>query len=74
MSDELEPCPFCRAGETRISESKFWTGMRNEVISVRVQHWCPRVEGQPQSVIDIAGRDRDSAIRHWNTRAHGGET
>lgn len=64
----LAPCPFCGAGETRIDETTHWTGMRSVVVSARVMHWCPRKEGQPQSLIQIAGRDAGSAAAAWNER------
>jgi hypothetical protein len=67
--DELKPCPFCGAGDTQIKESKMWTGMRNQIISATVMHWCSKDEGQPQSVMQIAGKDRESAIAKWNSRA-----
>ncbi len=69
MPQDLKPCPFCGAGETRMSESTYWTGGKPVVISVRVMHWCPRAEGQPQSLIQIAGRDAESAKAAWNARS-----
>jgi len=66
---ELPPCPFCGAGETKIRETTHWTGRSNTVISVHVVHWCPRVEGQPQSIINLAGKTREDAIRAWQSRA-----
>lgn len=68
MSDQLKSCPFCGGGETHVRESTFWTGMRNEVVSANVMHWCERQEGQPQSVLQLVGRDRESAIAIWNGR------
>ena len=68
MSEHLEPCPFCGAGETRVDESTHWTGMRSQVISARVRHWCAREEGQPSSVLEIAGKTREDAVRKWNQR------
>ena len=67
--DDLLPCPFCGAGETRFHESTHWTGLSQSVISVRIHHWCPREEGQPSSHMEIAGRTRADAIAKWNTRA-----
>lgn len=67
--DDLLPCPFCGAGETRFHESTHWTGLSQSVISVRIHHWCPRDEGQPSSHMEIAGRTRADAIAKWNTRA-----
>lgn len=69
MGEHLEPCPFCGAGETTVVESAYWTGARSEVISVRVRHWCERIEGQPSSLVEIAGRTRSDAINNWNRRA-----
>jgi len=69
MDDEyLKPCPFCAAGETQVTESTHWTGMRSVVISARIRHWCPRIEGQPQSYMEIAGKTRDDAVAKWNRR------
>lgn len=67
--DELLPCPFCGAGETRFHEVGHWTGMQSVVIAVRIKHWCPRADGQPQSNFEIAGKTREDAIAHWNKRA-----
>lgn len=68
MIPELSACPFCAAGQTQWRESKNWTGMRNVIISVSIYHWCPREDGQPQSIIQIAGRDHASAAARWNSR------
>jgi hypothetical protein len=68
VSEHLEPCPFCGAGETRVNESTHWTGLRLQVISARVRHWCVREEGQPSSVMEIAGKTREDAVRKWNQR------
>lgn len=67
MSD-LEPCPFCGAGTFFIQENKnIYSG---QPITVEVQHWCEEKEGQPMPRrLVFVGIDRESAIRHWNTRA-----
>lgn len=69
--EALKPCPFCTAGETQVIPKTMWMGgMRpSQPISTTVRHWCHRPEGQPQSHIDIVGRDTDSAIEAWNRRA-----
>lgn len=64
----LSPCPFCGAGEIQVQESKHWTGMRSQIISVTVRHWCARPDGQPRSMIQMVGRDHESAIATWNRR------
>lgn len=71
MSAELEPCPWCAAGDTQIVENgRMWTGMRSsEPTSVSVRHWCAKVEGQPSRMIERVGRDRAGAIEAWNRRA-----
>ena len=71
MTEHLKPCPFCGGTETQVREALFWTGMRNDVVSVTVMHWCERNEGQPQSHLEIKGRDRESAVRMWNERTNG---
>ena len=71
MNNDLKPCPFCGAGETQVRETLFWTGMRNGIVSVTVMHWCERNEGQPQSHIEIKGRDHASAVDAWNKRVLG---
>lgn len=64
MSEEkLLPCPFCGDGETRIDEQSFWTGMRSQVISVSVRHWCPK--NPLQSYIEIKAKTREDAIKMW---------
>ncbi len=71
MTEELKPCPFCGAGETQIREAKgTWNGRGySEPVSVSVWHWCQPIPGQPSRGIERIGRDRESAIRAWNTRA-----
>lgn len=69
MSDELLPCPFCGAGETKIHETQYWTGLQSIVIAARVHHWCVRGAGQPGSRMEIAGKTREDAIANWNGRA-----
>ncbi len=71
MSDNLLPCPWCGAGETKLVENgKMWLGMKySEPSSVSVCHHCPPISGQPSRMIECVGRDRASAIKAWNTRA-----
>lgn len=65
----LAPCPFCAAGETRMTVSRHWTGLSHAVLSATVRHWCEREPGQPGSVLAVAGRTVDDAARRWNMRA-----
>lgn len=67
---ELLPCPWCGAGETQIVENgRVWGGHAyGEPISISVRHWCT-VAGQPNRMLERIGRDRESAIAAWNTRA-----
>lgn len=71
MTEELKPCPFCGAGETQIREARgTWMGTSSgQPVSVSVFHWCPTIPGQPSRAIERIGRDRESAIKAWNTRA-----
>ena len=73
ITKELKPCPFCRAGTTRLHENLgIWQGTKGygEPISVEVQHWCEKIEGQPSPrLLSFVGRDKESAIKAWNTRA-----
>jgi len=68
---KLLPCPFCGAGETTIFENgKMWLGMKfSEPSSVSVRHHCPQIDGQPSRMIERVGRDHQSAVAAWNTRA-----
>ncbi len=72
MESKLLPCPFCIAGETIIYENKgVWGGMSDsrEPISVEVQHWCEAFEGMTSRRLSFVGRDKEAAIKRWNTRA-----
>jgi len=71
MTEELKPCPFCGAGETQIREARgTWTGKGyGAPVSVSVLHWCPPIAGQPSRPIERIGKDREAAIKAWNTRA-----
>ena len=66
QNDELLPCPYCGEGETVIRENTFWTGMRSEITSVEVTHWCKK--NPMQSFLILKGRTREDAIAAWNTR------
>ena len=62
------PCPFCGGSNTRVEESRHWTGQRYVALSATVVHWCNRPDGQPQSLLKLAGRDLEDAARTWNQR------
>lgn len=69
----LKPCPFCGAGETIIHENHH-SGItmeqtNREPISVEVKHWCEKIGGEVRNLTVKVGRDRQSAINAWNTRA-----
>lgn len=71
MSDPIStllPCPFCGAGET-VSEpkSKYWTGMKYEILSWRVRHWCDWAAFP--SLLEVSGKTQEQAEGRWNTRA-----
>lgn len=68
----LLPCPFCGAGTTEITENgKVWTGQKySEPTSVSVRHWCERIDGQPNRMLERIGRDTESAIAAWNMRSN----
>lgn len=69
--EELLPCPFCGAGETRFHENHFDptpSGREREPISVEVRHWCEPMAGVVRTHIVQVGRDRESAIAAWNRR------
>lgn len=74
MSEELKPCPFCGAGETRVEENRLrraptMGGGESPIVSVEIHHWCPPVEGQPRrNYIIKVGRDHQGAIAAWNRR------
>lgn len=65
---ELLPCPFCGESECRIDENNYWTGQRNQLISVEIIHWCNKgtIDG---AVLKIKGRTHEDAVNRWNTRA-----
>lgn len=63
----LLPCPFCGDGESRIDESKMWTGMRYQLLSVTVIHWCNN-GGIDGAVLKVTGPTQEQAIARWNAR------
>ena len=73
MSDfeQLNPCPFCGSGETLIVPGpSTWSGMKSsEPSTYSVRHWCDPIKGQPARMLERIGRDKQSAIEAWNTRA-----
>ena len=68
--DGLTPCPFCGAGVTRIDEHRHWTGMRYQVLSVEVRHWCAPSGALPRAYISCTGKTTEEAVEKWNTRVH----
>jgi len=64
MSESLKPCPFCGGENTLIHENKMWTGLRTQILSVEVRHWCDDGDG----FLRIKGWDSEQAIKLWNTR------
>lgn len=68
---QLSPCPFCGAGETVLEpDSKHWTGMRWNILSYRVRHWCSMPTATTFSVrVDTKGKTEQEAADLWNRRA-----
>lgn len=72
MNEELKPCPFC-GGEATIREKYMPLNMsgKKTLISVEIFHHCTQIEGQPHCMsVKQIGRDRESAIKAWNTRVN----
>lgn len=65
---QLAPCPFCGAGETIVDPRHYWTGMRSEVISVEVKHWCEETTGVRGSHVTMRAKTEAEAIAKWNRR------
>jgi hypothetical protein len=66
--DALLPCPFCGAGQTLIEPRSYWTGMRSEIISVEVRHWCYETAGVGGSGVTMRAKTEVEAIEKWNRR------
>lgn len=73
MDERLNPCPFCGAGETMIQPNTYWTGMRTEVLSVEVKHWCEEVTQIRGSAVTMRAKTESEAINKWNKRSHSAE-
>ena len=69
LETELLPCPFCGGIQTDIRRETYWTGMRSQLLSVTVMHWCVRPSGDLQSTIQIKRKTEEGAIDAWNSRA-----
>lgn len=72
MDDRLKPCPFCGGTETAVVGSQYWTGRRNEQISVTIRHWCSvpaEVPGPARGLMEVTRATEEEAIEAWNTRA-----
>lgn len=70
----LLPCPFCGGKETQIRPNRYWTGMRSQVISVEIRHWCDEPQkGVGGSAITMRAKTEDEAVAKWNERAGLGE-
>lgn len=69
VSAELKPCPFCGSGQTLVEpDSKYWVGMRYEILSYRVRHWCEENTGVRGSMINMKAKTKAEAIGKWNQR------
>jgi hypothetical protein len=72
MIEEILPCPFCNAGETRVDETHLpgvvMSGKPRALVSVTVRHWCGPLPGVVGSHIEYRGRDHASAVAAWNRR------
>lgn len=67
----LLPCPFCAAGETRISECDYWTGMSSVLLNITIEHWCEGDDSHPyKPFLRVKGRTLEQATARWNTRLH----
>jgi len=69
---DLLPCPFCGAGDTRISASYLPPRMEGPgaVISVTIRHWCEnRQAGANVANRMVTARDRAPAVAEWNRRS-----
>jgi hypothetical protein len=69
---ELKPCPFCGGTKTEVRENgRIWRGVKgySDPVSISIWHWCAGPAGQPNRGIERVGRDMESAIASWNTRA-----
>lgn len=69
IHEKLKPCPFCGAGQTLLKPETLWTGMSNKLVSVTVQHWCEKEDGNLQSFLQVKRKTQEEAIAAWNTRS-----
>ena len=67
---KLLPCPFCGGVSYEERESKHWTGMRSQVLSVTITHRCLPVSPPPAGLaISCKGKTLEDAVANWNERA-----
>ena len=60
----LRNCPFCNGRQFRLDESNMWTGMRNQLISITLRHWC---EFKPlTSSVNMVGQSKEEVFKQWN--------
>ena len=71
MPEELKPCPFCGGTDIEIREVPgTWQGMKNgPPLRFEIRHHCDPLPGELRPFVEKVGRDRESAISAWNTRA-----
>lgn len=68
-TEGLIPCPFCSGGITQVRENTYWTGMRSEITSVEVMHWCEEPQnGVRGSSVTMRAKTEAEAKDKWNTR------
>ncbi len=64
---KLKPCRYCGGTNTIIDENTYWTGMRAEVLSYSITHWCESQEDDfTKSTIRIRARSEKELERFWN--------
>lgn len=64
---DLLPCPFCGKQPERL-ESKFWTGMRHDVIRVEYRCHCDGLAVRQRGFVQISGVTDAEALEAWNRR------
>ena len=64
----MNPCKLCGGSNTVIDHKTYWTGMRSQLLSVELRHWCENIDEDTFSTryMNIRAKTEEKAIEIWS--------